>query len=967
MPQGKIRRVQFTQGHDLFLMKYIAKYCPTKDRRSGRTLYQDLVANKNGLWPWSKQHSWQSWRERYVKNAQHFDPHIAKYQQKSGIPRSQEAGSHKAVANGRRLPVPLPENSGKAEVKMEKKRVAERQSEHTDSRKSKRPRVETDDPSTKPSGTRNDNSLPSVKVERNEDEKKLGSHVQSSTVPTLPNGGDPAKSTATPSNSVSPGNGGQANVVRSRPRAQPNGDTVVVAEAHSQGNTHTLDDTLPTTQAHPPGLSHDTADVQTAATAPTSHPVDQSVSTTLDLPPLSTRNNTLVLPSSSPDKQSSPSGQVDNSSGQDKSQTSPHRQQRLRKRPRAPSEVFASVPPSPRRVSADANVASASHPADQSAPATSDSHPSVSVYSRAPPRIVETLFGQVLVDQMGHVPRFCSAAAHEDEDEDEDEKEQWPPARARSVRGKGKVQVVPEHHAFSQPQPRYETEVVARAPYITKEMRSPPSTIADKNIIPHPFSQASRSDARDTAKGAPQKLEVNDMDRRTIATRFLGRNDREVPKGPEAKGEDRKRKEAQKVRDNSSPSERASLRAPPHEPLVVPTSRKSFKFPAPRASTLSPFRLPFDRQSTFRTVRQPALARVRRQTIGHGHENVPSIDLVAMSTSASVSSTTSHRSSVPVSGRHPRWSLSAHTTPPLFREGATPSFRWPAPAPLYTDPHGHVPSPSLTSAPSVAPSLSLAPTFTPSPGATSHAGTPTNLTPHPADLPISASHGLASILAHMSANHGLALSVVHAVYSRVGSLREADDILRGMREAAEGFGEAEIKRRTSRGSAWEQGEGSVHGHPGRMHTRRASEGAQPRLQYVFASEDGEGSEYSPPETTRAAMWKRQSVGQIADMMGDDTAGAMDEGSDDVGDARGVDEESERDEGRGDEVWLPGVHHDFSQQVPADVPGAGDTQGLEHDAWEERSVEALLVNEEALQLEQKVGKDKYRRFIVSLFG
>ena len=37
-------------------------------------------------WPWSKQHSWQSWRERYRKNQDRFNHRIRLYQKKKNLP-----------------------------------------------------------------------------------------------------------------------------------------------------------------------------------------------------------------------------------------------------------------------------------------------------------------------------------------------------------------------------------------------------------------------------------------------------------------------------------------------------------------------------------------------------------------------------------------------------------------------------------------------------------------------------------------------------------------------------------------------------------------------------------------------------------------------------------------------------------------------------------------------------------------
>ncbi|KAI5987968.1 hypothetical protein EDC04DRAFT_2820287, partial [Pisolithus marmoratus] len=49
---------------------------PSKQGRAGNSVYKDLVENAEGHWPWARQHTWQSWRERYQKNAKYFDPKI---------------------------------------------------------------------------------------------------------------------------------------------------------------------------------------------------------------------------------------------------------------------------------------------------------------------------------------------------------------------------------------------------------------------------------------------------------------------------------------------------------------------------------------------------------------------------------------------------------------------------------------------------------------------------------------------------------------------------------------------------------------------------------------------------------------------------------------------------------------------------------------------------------------------------
>ncbi|KAG1722334.1 uncharacterized protein EDB91DRAFT_214478 [Suillus paluster] len=82
---GRRVRTDFTTDEDILLVKFIATYNPTKQNRSGNTLYKRLVENVDGKWNWSKTHPWPSWRDRYVKNADEFDRKIARYQKKKGI------------------------------------------------------------------------------------------------------------------------------------------------------------------------------------------------------------------------------------------------------------------------------------------------------------------------------------------------------------------------------------------------------------------------------------------------------------------------------------------------------------------------------------------------------------------------------------------------------------------------------------------------------------------------------------------------------------------------------------------------------------------------------------------------------------------------------------------------------------------------------------------------------------------
>ena len=81
------------------------------------------------------------------------------------------------------------------------------------------------------------------------------------------------------------------------------------------------------------------------------------------------------------------------------------------------------------------------------------------------------------------------------------------------------------------------------------------------------------------------------------------------------------------------------------------------------------------------------------------------------------------------------------------------------------------------------------------------------------------------------------------MYARVGSLREADEVLRGMREAAEGFGEREIERRVR--ARRKSGRGESNGGRGERAGQEVGDGdegedgdgdGRRRLRYVVASQ-----------------------------------------------------------------------------------------------------------------------------------
>ncbi|KIY72777.1 hypothetical protein CYLTODRAFT_6905 [Cylindrobasidium torrendii FP15055 ss-10] len=73
-------RTQFSDDDDRLLCQWIAQKIPFKETggRTGNKLYQQLIdlGDEDG-YNWVRRHTWQSWRERYKKNAERLDVTIA--------------------------------------------------------------------------------------------------------------------------------------------------------------------------------------------------------------------------------------------------------------------------------------------------------------------------------------------------------------------------------------------------------------------------------------------------------------------------------------------------------------------------------------------------------------------------------------------------------------------------------------------------------------------------------------------------------------------------------------------------------------------------------------------------------------------------------------------------------------------------------------------------------------------------
>ncbi|TCD60173.1 hypothetical protein EIP91_010620, partial [Steccherinum ochraceum] len=76
-PSTSTPRREFTRKDDVFLAQYLAKYNADGVARNGNAIWRRLCENRDRLWPWSRNHSEQSWRNRYVKNKAKFDHQIA--------------------------------------------------------------------------------------------------------------------------------------------------------------------------------------------------------------------------------------------------------------------------------------------------------------------------------------------------------------------------------------------------------------------------------------------------------------------------------------------------------------------------------------------------------------------------------------------------------------------------------------------------------------------------------------------------------------------------------------------------------------------------------------------------------------------------------------------------------------------------------------------------------------------------
>ncbi|KIM71318.1 hypothetical protein PILCRDRAFT_17175 [Piloderma croceum F 1598] len=109
-------RTPFSAEDDRLLTAYIAEYNPGKNGRLGNLIYQTLVNNKDGKWPWAVRHPWHSWRERYKSKQIQFDEQITTCQERSSISDKQVMLSRN---NGKRQRTERSMNIGRKKPKKE--------------------------------------------------------------------------------------------------------------------------------------------------------------------------------------------------------------------------------------------------------------------------------------------------------------------------------------------------------------------------------------------------------------------------------------------------------------------------------------------------------------------------------------------------------------------------------------------------------------------------------------------------------------------------------------------------------------------------------------------------------------------------------------------------------------------------------------------------------------------------------
>ncbi|OAX32655.1 hypothetical protein K503DRAFT_870030 [Rhizopogon vinicolor AM-OR11-026] len=811
-------RSEFSADEDVFLMKYIATYNPTKQGRSGNALYHRLEENVDRKWDWSQKHTWQSWRNRYTKNSDEFDRKILKYQKKKGINPEGKPTKKK--------PVFLPPD-GQVEAARVRSKAARQGTKRT-----------------------GEVSPEQRKVKR----AKLGTgqtYGESSRLP------------------------------------------LVEVEATSQ---------IPAAGSSSKACSHLPVRPETVSDVP---PLRQKPASTVNIPPLPSRLDTLPLPSSQPNSpvrtQSPPMPQLPPSS-----------------QPLASSsqQVVTPKPPSsgPKLVLKNKHIS----PLFRSLSPTPN-HSTSSKRKKILPKVVEGHFTTLLTDRLGHIR---SGGRSESEEEGT---ETWPPVRGKKGKGKDVNSSAIQEHPISQ------VETLTSRPALVPLKREPederlpaPLPLHHLEREHHPFSQlpyplpppphpshngtsadAAESPLNHRSTNGMHKLVQNLPDNKPVSVTGSSTSDLQpappvvqpaagpsklttaavpsgstltaelspkpaivAPRASPTSEEDARltnastlarisaastSNSATTIQQTRVPSKAESTPAtdvhpvaqarmsniqplPKPSSLFLPSSKSKDKGKGKRRDAESP--LTHAQRLLTRTQKQR-----RRQTVGgYEYDDIPSIDLRRAPSSASTSQLprSSGSTSASVSRLPHRYSLPVQSKPSVV------------PAEL---------SGYLTT-------LDL-------PGSAALPVPPAPITP--ADVPLATSVGFSTLISRIAAAHGFTPSVVLEVYKRVGSLKEAEKFVRGMRNVAEEWIGAKFEQRerearragkkskrqndseSSEESSGESGDDAPRGswHEGSLQPDPLEHRTPNGLHVRYVSDE---SDYEPPPTSRAALWKRASMG-----------------------------------------------------------------------------------------------------------
>lgn len=78
VPSQSRTRTEFTETDADYITQYLAKYTPDGRDRSGNQIWKALGENAKQKWAWSSRHTWQAWRNHYVKNREYYDHKVSR-------------------------------------------------------------------------------------------------------------------------------------------------------------------------------------------------------------------------------------------------------------------------------------------------------------------------------------------------------------------------------------------------------------------------------------------------------------------------------------------------------------------------------------------------------------------------------------------------------------------------------------------------------------------------------------------------------------------------------------------------------------------------------------------------------------------------------------------------------------------------------------------------------------------------